>query len=331
MKKIINDPCNVVSDMLAGMIVAHPELKLIPSTHVLVRKDAPLPNKVGLVSGGGSGHEPAHGGFVGEGMLDAVCAGDVFTSPSVDQMIEAIQAVHSGKGVLIIAKNYTGDNLNFDLAMDMASAEGIRVEKVVVADDVAVKKEGGTTGRRGVAGTVFVHKIAGAKAAQGASLDEVKAVAVETIENVRSFGMALTPCTIPSVGKPGFELAPDEIEIGIGIHGEKGVKRSQLCTAKELAVELLEPILQDLPYRENDEVAVMVNGMGSTPLMELYILLNEISKLLAARKIGIHRSYVGEYMTSLEMGGCSVTLLKLTPALKALLDARANTPAFKQF
>ena len=330
MKKIINDPGNVVADMLAGMIVAHPELKLIPSTHVLIRRDAPVANKVGLVSGGGSGHEPAHGGFVGEGMLDAACAGDVFTSPSVDQMLEAIQAVDSGKGVLIIAKNYTGDNLNFDLAIDMASSQGIRVEKVIVADDVAVKQEGGTTGRRGVAGTVFVHKIAGAKASQGSSLDEVKAAALEAIENVRSFGMALTPCTIPSVGKPGFELAADEIEIGIGIHGEKGVKRSRLCTARELALELLEPILQDLSYKENDEVAVMVNGMGSTPLMELYILLNEIAKLLSARKIRIHRSYVGEYMTSLEMGGCSLTVLKLTQTLKTLLDDRANTPGFKQ-
>jgi dihydroxyacetone kinase-like protein len=330
MKKIINNPHNVVKDMLQGLVAAHPELRILPETQVVVRKDVPVPNKVGLISGGGSGHEPAHAGFVGPGMLDAACAGDVFTSPSVDQMLAGIKAVNSGKGVLIVAKNYTGDNLNFDLAIDMAVAQGIGVEKVVVADDVAVGEGGRTTGRRGVAGTVFVHKIAGAKAAEGASLDEVKAAALQAIANVRSFGMALAPCTIPSVGKPSFQLADNEIEIGIGIHGEKGVKRAQLIPADRLAIELSEPILQDLPYQEGAEVAVMVNGMGATPLMELYILFNELAKILAQKKINIYKAFVGEYMTSLEMSGCSVTLLKLTPVLKRLLDYPANTPGFKQ-
>lgn len=330
MKKIINDPHRVVTDMLKGMTAAHHSIEVLPGMQVIVRRNKPRNNKVGLVAGGGSGHEPAHGGFVGFGMLDAACLGDVFTSPAVDQMLAAIKAVDLGQGVLIIAKNYTGDNLNFDMAIELADLEGIHAEKVVVADDVATKREAGTTGRRGVAGTVFVHKLAGAKAETGATLAEVKAAALDAIDNIRSFGMAMDSCIVPAVGKPNFTIADGGMELGIGIHGEKGVSKEALCTAHELAGKLLDPILSDMPSYEGSEVAVMVNGMGATPLMELYILYGEIEPLLKQHGITVHRAYVGEYMTSLEMSGCSLTLLKLDSKRKALLDAPASTIAFTQ-
>lgn len=331
MKKIINSPSTVVVEMLEGFAKAHADLvRILPGTQVVVRADAPVQGKVGLVTGGGSGHEPTHAGYVGQGMLDAACAGNVFASPPMDQMLAAIQAVHGGAGVLCIVKNYTGDNLNFDAAMELAGAEGIRCRKVVVNDDVAVKNSTWTTGRRGVAGTVFAHKLAGAKAAEGASLDEVAALAEKAIANVRTMGMALTPCVIPAVGKPNFELEEGQMEVGIGIHGEPGVERRPIAPASEIARTLLGRILPDLPFQRGDEVAVMVNGMGATPLMELYILFNEVQKVLAEAGIGLYRSFVGEYMTSLEMAGASVTLLKLDGELKRLLDAPARTPAFVQ-
>jgi len=331
MKKLINDPNQVVEDMLAGMVAAHSNrMKRLPNTNVIVRKEAPIQGKVGLVSGGGSGHEPSHAGYVGKGMLDGAVCGEVFTSPTPDQIFEAIQAVDSGNGVLLIIKNYTGDIMNFEMAAEMAEAEGINVAKVVVNDDVAVEDSTYTTGRRGIAGTVFVHKIAGALAEKGATLKEVEAVAKKVVENVRSMGMALTPCTVPAAGKPGFELGENEIEIGMGIHGEPGIEKTQIQPADEIAQILLEKILDDLKLEENDKVAVMINGLGATPLMELYIMNKKVSEVLKEKNIYIHETFVGEFMTSLEMAGCSISLLKLDDQLIELLDAQADTIAFKK-
>lgn len=331
MKKIINSPASVVVEMLEGFAKAHSDLvKVLPGTQVVVRADAPVPGKVGLITGGGSGHEPTHAGYVGRGMLDAACAGNVFASPPMDQMLAGIKAIDSGAGVLCIVKNYTGDNLNFDTAMELAGMEGIQCRKVVVNDDVAVKNSTWTTGRRGVAGTVLVHKLTGAKAAEGATLDEVTALAEKVIANVRTMGIALTPCIIPAVGKPNFELGEGEMEVGSGIHGEPGVERRPVASAAEIARTLLDRILSDLPFTRGDEVAVLVNGMGATPAMELYILFNEVSKILAEAGITVYRSLVGEYMTSLEMAGASVTLLKLDSELKRLLDHPVETPAWVQ-
>ncbi|WP_339230210.1 dihydroxyacetone kinase subunit DhaK [Aeribacillus sp. FSL K6-2833] len=331
MKKLINDPNQVVEDMLAGMVAAHSNrMKRLPNTNVIVRKEAPIQGKVGLVSGGGSGHEPSHAGYVGKGMLDGAVCGEVFTSPTPDQIFEAIQAVDSGNGVLLIIKNYTGDIMNFEMAAEMAEAEGINVAKVVVNDDVAVEDSTYTTGRRGIAGTVFVHKIAGALAEKGATLKEVEAVAKKVVENVRSMGMALTPCTVPAAGKPGFELGENEIEIGMGIHGEPGIEKTQIQPADEIAQILLEKILDDLKLEENDKVAVMINGLGATPLMELYIMNKKVSEVLKDKNIYIHETFVGEFMTSLEMDGCSISLLKLDDQLIELLDEQADTIAFKK-
>lgn len=317
--------------MLEGLVLAYPnELKLLEGTSVIVRQDAPVQNKVGVISGGGSGHEPAHAGYVGKGMLDAAVCGEVFTSPTPDQIFEAIKAVNSGKGVFLVIKNYTGDVMNFEMAAELAEAEGIPVESVIVNDDVAVEDSTYTTGRRGIAGTVFVHKIAGAKAEQGASLAEIKAVAEKVVNNVRSMGMALTPCTVPAAGKPGFELGENEMEVGIGIHGEPGIERKPIATADEIAETLTSHILEDMEFKENDEVAVMINGMGATPEMELFIVNRKVQQLLKEKGINVHETFVGNYMTSLEMAGCSVTLLKLDEELKELLAAPANTPAFKK-
>lgn len=331
MKKIINDPNTVVQDMLAGFVAAYPkDVKLLPDTTVIARKNAPIENKVGLVSGGGSGHEPAHAGYVGEGMLDAAVAGEVFTSPTPDQVFEAIKAVDGGAGVLLIIKNYTGDVMNFEMAAEMAEAEGIQVEQVVVNDDVAVEDSSFTTGRRGIAGTVFVHKIAGAKAMQGATLQEVKAAAEKTIANVRSIGMALTPCIVPAAGTPSFTLEENEMEIGIGIHGEPGIERKNIVAADDIATELTEKVLADMNLQNGDEVAVMVNGLGATPEMELYIINKKVNDILTEKGIAVYGTFVGEYMTSLEMAGCSVTLLKLDQELKELLDAESKAPAFRR-
>jgi len=327
MKKIINNPNDVVSEALRGMELAHPALKYTPELEVISRR-VKTPGKVGVVSGGGSGHEPAHAGYVGKGMLDAAVAGNMFSSPSPDRIIEGIREADSGAGVLLVIKNYSGDIMNFEMAADLASMEDIRVEYVITRDDVAVPDSTYSTGRRGIAGTVFVHKIAGAKAESGASLDEVKAAAQKACDNIRSMGMAMTPCTLPAVGKPGFELAEDEIEVGMGIHGEPGVERTSIKTAKETAEILLGKILADYDFA-GGEVALMVNGLGGTPLMELYILNNEARAILAKNNVNVYKTFVGDYMTSIEMAGCSLTLLKLDDELKSLLDAPCDTPALK--
>lgn len=330
MKKIINQPENAVKEMLSGMAKAHKGIAVLPGTQVVARVDAPVKGKVALITGGGSGHEPAHGGFVGKGMLDAALAGAVFCSPPLDDAIAALKWTNGGAGALFIIKNYTGDILLFDMAADEAEDMGIPVRKVLVTDDVAVERREGTTGRRGVAGTVFVHKIAGAAADKGFALDEVHRVAQKAASSVRTMGMAVSPCLVPGRDKTNFELGENEMEIGIGIHGEPGVKRETIKTAGEIVGELMNKILPDLPFVSGDEVAVMVNGMGATPLMELYIIFNEVDSYLAERGIRIYRSYVGEFMTSLEMGGFSISLLKLDDELKTLLDHPCETPALVQ-
>lgn len=327
MKKIINQPNDVVSETLRGIEKAHPELKYTEGLEVISRRQKKQ-GKVGIVSGGGSGHEPAHAGYVGTGMLDAAVAGNMFSSPSPDRIIKGIEEANGGAGVLLVIKNYSGDIMNFEMAKDMAEMDDIQVEAVVVKDDVAVPDSTYSTGRRGIAGTVFVHKIAGAKAETGASLQQVKAAAEKAIANIRSMGMAMTPCTLPAVGKPGFSLGEDEIEIGMGIHGEPGVERTNVKTAAEAAEILLGKILEDYDF-SGSEVALMVNGLGGTPLMELYILNNEVQKILEEKGIKVHKTLVGNYMTSIEMAGCSLTLMKLDSELKELLDAPCNTPALK--
>ncbi|WP_024291737.1 dihydroxyacetone kinase subunit DhaK [Lacrimispora indolis] len=326
MKKIINKPMDVVAEALRGMELAHPELRYTPGYEVVSRREKA--DKVAVISGGGAGHEPAHAGYVGKGMLDAAVSGNVFSSPSPDRIGEAINQMDSGKGVLLIIKNYSGDIMNFGLASDLAEAEDIEVDSVVVKDDVAVPDSTYSTGRRGIAGTVFVHKIAGARAELGGSLQEVKAAAEKAISNIRSMGMAMSPCILPAVGKPGFILKEDEIEIGMGIHGEPGVERTRIKTAKETSEILLEKILEDYDYT-GSEVAVLVNGLGGTPLMELYILNMEIQKLLEEKKISAYKTFVGNYMTALDMTGCSLTLMKLDDELKELLDTPCDTPALK--
>lgn len=326
MKKIINKPEHVVSELLKGMELSHPELVYTEKLEVIARREKR--DKTAVISGGGAGHEPAHAGYVGRGMLDAAVCGNVFSSPSPDRILEGIRQTECGKGVLMIIKNYSGDIMNFGLAQELAEMEGIQVESVVVKDDVAVADSTYSTGRRGIAGTVFVHKIAGAKAEAGGTLQEVKMVAQKAIDNIRSMGMAMTPCILPAVGKPGFELAGNEIEIGMGIHGEPGVERTAVKTAKETARILLDKILADYDY-SGSEVALLINGLGATPLMELYILSKEIHELLAAKNINVYKTFTGNYMTALDMSGCSVTLMKLDDELKELLDAPCNTPSLK--
>lgn len=331
MKKLINDPNNVVPEMLEGFAAAYPRhVRLLDGHNVVVRKDSPVKNKVALVSGGGSGHEPAHAGYVGRGMLDAACAGDVFTSPNVEQILAAIRHVNGGSGVFLIIKNYTGDVLNFEMAMELAVDEGIPVDKIIVNDDVSVGDSARTAGRRGIAGTIFIHKIAGARAEAGGTLDEVKNSAELALKNLRSMGMALSPCTVPAAGKPTFTLADDEMEIGMGIHGEPGVRRTKILTADEVARALFENIAADLALNRGDEVALMTNGLGATPVMELYIMHRAATALLRERGVGIFAGYVGEFMTSLEMGGCSLSVLRLNDELKSLLSAPSTTPAFLQ-
>ena len=331
MKKLINHVDHVVDEMLNGMAAAYPEyLARVPDTDVVVRTGAKKTDKVVLISGGGSGHEPAHGGYVGRGMLDAAVAGAVFTSPTPDQVYEAIHAAECGKGALLIIKNYTGDVMNFEMAADMAVDEDILVDKVIVADDVAVEDSTWTTGRRGIAGTVFVHKIAGACAETGADLPEVKRIAEKVIANVRSMGMAVSPCTVPAVGKPGFDLAEDEVEIGIGIHGEPGTHREKIRPVDEIADHLLSRILDEGIYSAGDEVAVLVNGMGASPLSELLITNRRVREVLEEKGIRIAKTLVGNYMTSLDMAGFSITLLKLDEELKKYLFAPADTPAYKE-
>lgn len=327
MKKIINDPNNVVGDMLKGMQISNPNIIYNSEKDVIARKIKS--NKVGLVSGGGSGHEPAHAGYVGYGMLDAAVCGNVFSSPSPDQILEGIHLADSGNGVLMIVKNYAGDIMNFEIAQELAGMEDIQVDHVVVKDDVSVKDSEDSTGRRGIAGTVFVHKIAGAKAETGASLEEVKRVANKVIENVRSFGVSLSPCTIPAVGKPGFHIGEDEMEVGMGIHGEAGIETTSLKPSKDIAKLIVEKILADKDFGDS-EVAVMINGMGATPLMELYILAGDVNDVLIDKELHPVKYYVGNYMTSIEMAGASCTILKLDDELKELLLSPCDTPALKQ-
>ena len=328
MKKFINEVEQVENQMIQGMVKAYPAyLRKLDCGNVVVRSEK-KEHKVALISGGGSGHEPAHGGDVGKGMLDAAVAGPVFTSPTPDQVYEGIKAVATDAGVLMVIKNYTGDVMNFEMAGEMAGDEDIPVRQVIVNDDVAVKDSLYTVGRRGVAGTVFVHKIAGALAETGADLDAVAGVAQKVIDNVRTMGAAIRPCTIPAAGKPGFELAENEMEVGIGIHGEPGTHREEIRTADEITDMLLGQILADIDYT-GSEVAVMINGAGATPLMELYIINNRVADVLAEKGIRVYKTFVGEYMTSIEMEGFSISLLKLDDQLKELLDAPADTPAFK--
>lgn len=328
MKKIINNPTDVVGEALMGMQAAYPDkLVYTPKMEVISRKEKKT-DKVAVISGGGAGHEPLHAGFVGKGMLDAAISGNVFSSPSPDRIGSAIEQVSCGKGVLMVIKNYSGDIMNFGLSADLAEMDDIEVAQVVVKDDVAVPDREEGTGRRGIAGTVFVHKIAGAKAEQGASLAEVKAAAEKAIRNIRTMGVAMTPCILPAVGRPGFQIADDEIEIGMGIHGEKGIETTKIKTAKEIAEILVGRILDDYDY-SNSEVAVLVNGLGGTPLMELYILNMEVQKILEEKRIKVYRTFVGNYCTSIDMTGASITLMKLDDELKELLDAPCDTPALK--
>ena len=329
MKKIINDVAAVEEQMVCGLVKSCPRrLKKLDFGNIIVRANKKV-GKVALVSGGGSGHEPAHGGFVGEGMLDCAVAGAVSTSPTPDQVLEGIKAVATDKGVLCIVKNYTGDVMNFEMAIEMAQDEGLKAEYVVVNDDVAVKDSLYTTGRRGVAGTILVHKIAGAKAEEGADLAAVKAVAEKVIANVRTMGMAIKPCTVPAAGKPGFELSDNEMEIGIGIHGEPGTHREPIANADDVAKKLLDKILSDIDY-SGQEVVVIVNGMGATPLMELYIVNNFVQDYLASKNIKVYDTMVGNYMTSIEMAGFSLTLLRLDDEMKTLYDAACDTVALKR-
>ena len=330
MKKILNKVEDLVVEMCEGMIKAHPTQLAFSKKFKVISRAQVNKQKVSLISGGGSGHEPSHGGFVGKGMLDAAVCGDVFASPSTIQVYNAILQTQSEKGTLLIVKNYSGDCMNFDAAAEMAEEEDdIKVARVYVNDDVAVKDSLYTVGRRGVAGTVFVHKIAGAAAEQGMSLDEVKAVAEKVIANVRSLGFALTSCTVPAKGSPTFSLQEDEIEFGVGIHGEPGIAREKLPTAGELAKRMVDQIVGDVPFKAGDEVAVMINGLGATPLQELYLLNNSVAACLEAKELKIHRTFVGNFMTAIDMAGASITVLRLDAQTKALLDAPADTPALK--
>lgn len=328
MKKLLDDPVNAVADSLEGFGLAHADLVEVHTDPVYVtRAGGAVQGKVGLVSGGGSGHEPLHAGFVGDGMLDAAVPGAVFTSPTPDQVAPAIQASDGGRGVLAIVKNYTGDVLNFETAVELAQAEGVEVASVLVNDDVAVEDSLYTAGRRGVAGTVAVEKIAGAAAARGDDLAAVTAVAERVVANVRSMGVALTACTVPHVGGPSFDLGDDEIEIGIGIHGEPGRHRARFAGATEITRSLLEPVADDLVLAPGERVLLFVNGMGGTPLSELYVVYGRARRLLEERGVQVSRSLVGNYVTSLEMQGASVTVLRLDDELEALWDAPVRTTA----
>ena len=329
MKKLINDPNNVVAEALVGIEAAQPDVRVDHANRIIYRREAPKAGKVGLVSGGGSGHEPLHGGFVGLGMLDAACAGQIFTSPTPDQMLEATMGVDAGAGVLHIVKNYTGDVMNFEMAAEMAADEtGITVDTVVVNDDVAVQDSLYTAGRRGVGVTVLLEKLVGAAAEEGRPLPALVALARSVNDAGRSMGMALTSCTVPAAGKPTFELAEDEMELGIGIHGEPGRRRVPLGTAREIAEQLMEPILADLDFTSSP-VIVMVNGMGGTPLIELYLMYSEVAKIIEKAGIAVARNLVGNYITSLEMAGCSVILLRASEEWISLWDAPVNTAGLR--
>ncbi|MFE5713634.1 dihydroxyacetone kinase subunit DhaK [Streptomyces sp. NPDC056501] len=327
MKMLINVPETVVADALRGMAAAHPELTVDVERRIVLRRDAPVAGKVALVSGGGSGHEPLHGGFVGPGMLAAACPGEIFTSPVPDQMVRAAAAVDSGAGVLFVVKNYTGDVLNFEMAAELAEDEGIQVAKVLVDDDVAVTDSLYTAGRRGTGGTLFVEKIAGAAAEEGAPLERVEAIARRVDERSRSFGVALSACTTPAKGSPTFDLPDGELELGVGIHGEPGRERRAMMTSREIADYAVDAIVEDL--RPSGPVLALVNGMGGTPLLELYGFNAEVQRVLTERRIPVARTLVGNYVTSLDMAGCSVTLCQVDEELLRLWDAPVQTPALR--
>ncbi|MFI8870151.1 dihydroxyacetone kinase subunit DhaK [Streptomyces sp. NPDC053707] len=327
MRMLINVPETVVADGLRGMAAAHPELVVDAENRLVVRRDAPVAGKVGLVSGGGSGHEPLHAGFVGPGMLSAACPGEVFTSPVPDQMVLAAAAVDSGAGVLFIVKNYTGDVLNFDMAAELAEDEGVQVAKVLVDDDVAVADSTFTAGRRGTGATLFVEKLAGALADEGAPLERVESMARRVNESSRSFGVALSSVTTPAKGTPTFDLPPGELELGIGIHGEPGRERRPMMTSGEIADVAVHAVLEDL--RPTGPVLVLVNGMGATPLLELYGFNAEVQRVLAERGVAVARTLVGSYVTSLDMAGCSVTLCQVDEEMVRLWDAPVQTPALR--
>lgn len=329
MKKVLNALEDIVAEMCEGMVMAHPAHFAFDRKYKILSRKTIDRKKVSLISGGGSGHEPAHGGFVGKGMLDAAVCGDIFASPSTIQIYNAIVKTSSDAGTLLIVKNYSGDCMNFDAATEMAEEEDINVARVYVNDDVAVKDSLYTVGRRGVAGTIFVHKIAGAAAEAGQNLDQVKAIAERVISNVRSLGFALSSCTVPAKGSSTFVLADDEIEFGVGIHGEPGIAREKLSSADVLAKRIVEALVADLPFRSGDEIALMINGLGGTPMQELYLFNRSVSQYVEANGLKIHKTMVGNYMTSIDMAGVSVTLLRLDAEIKALLDAPADTPALK--
>lgn len=327
----MNKAENFVDEMIEGILAAHPgELATVADDLRCVVNKNKTAGKVGIATGGGSGHLPLFLGYVGEGMLDACSVGGVFQSPSSTQMLEVTKSIEQGAGVLYIYGNYGGDILNFDMAADMADAEGIRVEQVVAGEDVASGPKGEESKRRGVAGIFYVYKIAGAKAAELATLDEVKRVADKAAAHVRTMGVALSPCIVPEVGKPSFTLGEDEMEIGMGIHGEPGIRRGKLKPADDIVDEMLIPILQDLPYEAGDEVSVLINGLGATPKEELYIMYRRVSQILSEKGIKVFKVYIGEFATSMEMAGASISLLKLDDELKALLSKPACTPFFEQ-
>lgn len=328
MKKIINRPETVVIEMCNGIVMAHPELKFNRKFKVISKKEINK-NKVSLISGGGSGHEPAHAGFIGKGMLDAAVCGDIFASPSQIQIYQAIKDTASNKGTLLIVKNYSGDMMNFKNAAYLAAEDGIKVDYVKVDDDIAVQDSLYTVGRRGVAGTVLVHKIAGAAAEAGLELDEVKKMAEHAVENVRSLGFAFTSCTVPAKGTPTFEIGDDEMEYGVGIHGEPGIRREPVISADELAERMVAALTEELKVQKGDSITVLVNGFGSTPLQELYLLNNAVCRVLDEKKITIYRTFAGNYMTSIDMQGASVSLMKMDEQLKKYLDQESEAPAFK--
>lgn len=331
MKKILNNPENFVTEMLDGLLKAHPDqLAYTQDIHCIVRADAPVKGKVALATGGGSGHLPVFLGYVGKGMLDGCAVGDVFASPSAEQMLWVTQRIHAGAGVVYIYGNYGGDVMNFDMAAEMAEFDDIEVRTVLVKDDVASAPPEEADRRRGVAGMVFAFKVAGAKADMGGSLDEVVAVAEKALANIRTMGVALSPCTVPMAGKPTFTISEDEMEIGMGIHGEPGMKREKLQTADEISKRMTTAILDDLQPQAGDRLAVMVNGLGATPPEELYIIYRKVHELLNKRGLSVYRAYVGEYATSMEMAGASLTFFRLDDEMIELLDYPAHTPFFTQ-
>ncbi|MFO7696705.1 MAG: dihydroxyacetone kinase subunit DhaK [Anaerolineae bacterium] len=332
MKKIINQPMDFVDEVLEGLLLAHgDQLKAaLADPRAILRADAPVQGKVAILTGGGSGHLPVFLGYVGQGLADGCSVGNVFSSPSAETMYEATLATHGGAGCLYLYGNYSGDTMNFDMAAEMAAMEDIRVETVLMSDDIASAPPDQWKRRRGVAGLFFAYKISGAAAAEGASLDEVVRITQAAAYNTRSMGVALSPCTVPAAGVPTFTIGDDEMEIGMGIHGEAGVHRGKLESADAIATRLTEDLIKDLPFQSGDQVAVLVNGLGATPPEELYVLYRRVRQVLAGANVEVYRSYVGEYATSLEMAGASVSLLKLDDELKRLLDAPAKSPFFQQ-